>query len=272
MEYNKISWQNGEAGMTPISDVNLGIMDNGIKNNNNMILNGWNELDVTLTLSSTDNNIFTLTTNTDLTNYLSAGMKIKLTQITDKFFIVVKEPTATTIVLYGGTDYTITNDTISNVYFSISETPYKFNKNVECKYAIALKETAQTINDATFTDIELTSVNDGIFEIDSGKIKYVGENDIVIQINSKIEFSDWNSNITSPYRVIAMYTKNGVQQSDDFDEGVISSGGEPLIKLATNIFILEKNDILGLILYQNTGEVRNIGTNTKSFINVICNL
>jgi len=52
-------------------------------------------------------------------------MRLKLTQTTVKYFIVTAI-TSTKITLYGGTDYTLANSTISNVYFSNVKAPLGF--------------------------------------------------------------------------------------------------------------------------------------------------
>ena len=87
--------------------------------------NGWISARATLTYASASAPTFVCNTSIDLTARISVGMKIKLTQTTTKYFFVIAI-TSTTITLYGGTDYTLTNTTISNVYFSSVQLPYGF--------------------------------------------------------------------------------------------------------------------------------------------------
>lgn len=94
--------------------------------------NGWITLGLTMTYASADSPTFTATVPGDVTGVLSAGMKLKLTQTTVKYFIITAAPSyasgtgLTTLTLYGGTDYTLDDATISNVYYSAMKAPYGF--------------------------------------------------------------------------------------------------------------------------------------------------
>lgn len=85
----------------------------------------WNTITATLTYASADSPTFVANTSIDLTSVISVGMKLKLTQTTVKYFIVTAI-TSTTITLYGGTDYTLANASITLPYFSSMKTPYGF--------------------------------------------------------------------------------------------------------------------------------------------------
>ena len=93
--------------------------------NENSISTGWQPTTATITYSSADSPTFVANTATDLTGLISVGMRLKLTQTTVKYFIVTAI-TSTKITLYGGTDYTLANSTISNVYFSNVKAPLGF--------------------------------------------------------------------------------------------------------------------------------------------------
>jgi hypothetical protein len=65
----------------------------------------------------------------DVTTKYSAGMKIKLTDSTVKYFIVtsvVESGGNTNVYLYGGTDYALTGGAISDVSYSTSRCPFGF--------------------------------------------------------------------------------------------------------------------------------------------------
>lgn len=67
----------------------------------------------------------------DVTGKYQAGYRIKLTQTTVKYFIVTAAAYAagtglTTLKLYGGTDYNLTNAAISSKYFSNVKSPFGF--------------------------------------------------------------------------------------------------------------------------------------------------
>lgn len=90
---------------------------------------GWVPAGETWTYASADSPTFTFTASGDLTSKYSAGMRVKLTQTTVKYFIVTKvahSAGTTTITVYGGTDYTLANAAISSPYFSTHKAPAGF--------------------------------------------------------------------------------------------------------------------------------------------------
>lgn len=87
--------------------------------------NGWLPLSATLAYSSADSPTFIATTSADLTSFIGPGDKIWLTQAGSLYFIVTAI-TATTITLYGGTGYTLTNAAITLPYFSKERSPIGF--------------------------------------------------------------------------------------------------------------------------------------------------
>lgn len=95
-----------------------------------MSLDGWITAGETWTYASADGptGVFTVA-GVDLTGKYQAGMRIKLTQTTVKYFIITKVTfsTDTTISVYGGTDYTLANAAISANYYSTAKAPFGFN-------------------------------------------------------------------------------------------------------------------------------------------------
>ena len=94
------------------------------------IAGGWTNVGETWTYASADSPTFTATASGDLTGVYTPGQRIKLTQSsTTKYFLVTgvsySSPN-TTITLYGGTDYTLANSAISNIYFSSQKAPVGF--------------------------------------------------------------------------------------------------------------------------------------------------
>lgn len=90
---------------------------------------GWTPSGETWTYASADDPTFTFTISGDKTGKYSAGMRIKLTQTTVKYFIITKvaygDPN-TTITIYGGTDYDLANAAITDPYYSIVKAPIGF--------------------------------------------------------------------------------------------------------------------------------------------------
>lgn len=106
----------------------------------------WTPISGTLTYLSTDAPTFVATTSADLTGTISLGMRIRLVQTTTKYFIVTAI-TATTITLYGGTDYTLIVAAISAVYYASDKAPYGFPLSPE-KWMVELADSADRIQTA----------------------------------------------------------------------------------------------------------------------------
>jgi hypothetical protein len=87
--------------------------------------NGWNVVSDTWTYASADSPSFVITIPTDGTTKYSVGMRIKVTQTTVKYFIVTAV-SATTLTVYGGTDYTLANTAITSIFFSTTKAPFGF--------------------------------------------------------------------------------------------------------------------------------------------------
>jgi hypothetical protein len=65
----------------------------------------------------------------DVRSIYSPGMRVKFTQSSDKYFIIVYVSYSspyTSLWLYGGTDYAVTNNTIVDPYYSHAKAPYGF--------------------------------------------------------------------------------------------------------------------------------------------------
>jgi len=90
---------------------------------------GWIPAGETWTYASADDPTFTFTISGDLTAKYRVGMRVKLTQTNAKYFIITKVAYGspnTTITVYGGTDYDLANDTITNPYYSAERFPAGF--------------------------------------------------------------------------------------------------------------------------------------------------
>ncbi len=91
---------------------------------------GWIDANETWTYASADDPTYTFTVAADVTTKYSAGMKIKLTQGTVKYFIITAVSAFsggnTTITVYGGTDYDLTSATITENYYSTQKAPFGF--------------------------------------------------------------------------------------------------------------------------------------------------
>jgi hypothetical protein len=111
---------------------------------------GWVSISDTWTYSSADSPTFIITIPTDGTTKYSVGMRVKLTQTTVKYFIVTAV-TATTLTVYGGTDYTLANTAITLPSFSSNKAPFGFPQNplkwdIEVTTAITFSQATPTVN------------------------------------------------------------------------------------------------------------------------------
>jgi len=89
----------------------------------------WTPAGETWTYAGADDPAFTFTISGDQTGKYGAGMRVKLTQTTVKYFIVTKVEYSspnTTVTIYGGTDYDLANAAITSPYYSVVKAPVGF--------------------------------------------------------------------------------------------------------------------------------------------------
>lgn len=93
----------------------------------------WMPANETWTYSSADGPTFTATVSGDVNSRYTPGMRIKLTQSAiTKYFLLTAVSYASgtsTLTMYGGTDYTLANVSISNQYYSLAKAPQGFPLN-----------------------------------------------------------------------------------------------------------------------------------------------
>jgi hypothetical protein len=111
--------------------------------------NGWIAAGETWTYDGADSPTFTFTISGDKTSKYAPGMRIKLTQTTVKYFIIVaisySDPN-TTVTIYGGTNYTLVNAAITDPYYSMMKSPVGFPSDPE-KWTVQLVDTANRVQD-----------------------------------------------------------------------------------------------------------------------------
>lgn len=111
-------WANGVVD-------NLEVVDDELSD----IKTGWIDAGEAWSYSSWDgtNKTGVITVPTDATTKYSAGMRIRISQSTGgtKYGIITKVA-STALTVYFGTDYTFTNETVSNPYYSVQKAPFGF--------------------------------------------------------------------------------------------------------------------------------------------------
>lgn len=117
---------------------------------------GWTASTATWSYSSADSPTFVISINADMTTILCAGMRIKLTQTTTKYFIVTVVGSysagATLVTVYGGTDYTLANAAITNPYYSGMKAPFGFNLS-KSKWSVVLTDSTRRQQTASGTTV-----------------------------------------------------------------------------------------------------------------------
>lgn len=94
------------------------------------LFSGWIASHATWSYSSADAPTFVISINADMTGILGKGMRIQITQSSVNYFIItavgVYSGGATLVTVYGGTDYTLANATITSAYYSQAKAPINF--------------------------------------------------------------------------------------------------------------------------------------------------
>lgn len=115
--------------------------------------------------SSADSPTFVIATSSDLSGTIPVGARVKLTQTTAKYFIVTAID-STTITVYGGTDYTLANATITSPYWSPVKVPFGFpadpNKWTVETTATGDYQKSSPTNNTWYGDTALTSTGPSI--------------------------------------------------------------------------------------------------------------
>lgn len=91
---------------------------------------GWIQAGVTWTYASADAPTFTFTVSGDYTSIYQVGMRIRLKQGAGYLYFIVTALSYgapnTTVTVYGGTDYTLANSTITDNSYSTAKAPVGF--------------------------------------------------------------------------------------------------------------------------------------------------
>jgi len=103
---------------------------------------GWVGVNESWSYGSASAPEFTITVPTGATSRFQAGDRIQLTQSTVKYFIITKVA-STTLTVYGGTDYTLANAAISNIYVSRAKAPFGFPLD-PAKWTVVTTSTSQS--------------------------------------------------------------------------------------------------------------------------------
>lgn len=117
---------------------------------------GWQSLGATVTFSSADAPTFVVTTSIDCTEFIGLGNRLQCTHGGVVKYFLVTAITSNSITLYGGTDYTLSDTAITEVYYS----------NVKAPYGFPMSKTKWTLsNQITSSTSKASPVNDTWYNI-----------------------------------------------------------------------------------------------------------
>lgn len=111
-----------------------------------VLMTGWIPAAESWVYASADSPTFTVTIQGDVSDKYWVGTRVKLTQTTVKYFIITALEVAypsnvTTITLYGGTDYTLANATVSDLFYSYQKAPQGFPLD-PAKWTVTVTDTS----------------------------------------------------------------------------------------------------------------------------------
>lgn len=180
---------------------------------------GWIDADETWTYASADDPTYTFTVAADVTGKYSAGMRIKLTQTTVKYFIITAVSSYsggnTTITVYGGTDYDLADAAISSNYYSTQKAPQGFPLDPSKWTVVKLDTTRrQQSNPTNFAWYNLGTTNSQISApIGVWKVRYVAYvgasgSTSATDIEIRVTLSTANNSESNKLSSMASYLRN----------------------------------------------------------------
>ena len=166
-----------------------------------MVGSGWVPDTHTWTYVSIDADykISTLTIDdVDATGYLQAGDKIKLTNASVKYFIVLSVSYSspdTTVVGFGGTDYELANSAITDVFYSSAKTPMGFPME-KSKWSIVETSSYTKANpvSGTYFTADQIAIPLGIWDVKYSVMAYAYGSDNNLYIYCNATLSDTTGN------------------------------------------------------------------------------
>lgn len=202
---------------------------------------GWMIADETWTYASSDTaaggststngvSTYTLTITGDKTAKYSAGMRVKLTQTSTKYFFITAvsySNPSTTMTLFGGTDYTLANATITNPFYSTMKCPQGFPLD-PIKWTVRMDDTStQTQTSPSQNTIYNVGSLSCTAPIGSFNVGYK-----VVCIISKATATTCNARF-------GLATANNATPAGEFNGGAVISGASGTIGVAVP-FAVEK--------------------------------
>lgn len=229
-------------------------------------LNGWIAISATLSYTSWDstNKTGVMGTTSDLSGSISVGTRGRISQATGgtKYYIVTAINT-TTITGYFGTDYTLTNETVSSPCYSGIKAPYGFPLD-PTKWTVTTTDTSSTTQTSpvsgTWYNINSDSVT---LPIGAWKVNYAAGTRITRSATGVVN------------GLTTLSTVNNTESDSDFTASFdhdntasmavrLISSKDIVVTSATQYFLNFKTTQASM-----TG-IRNDGSAAKTIIKAIC--
>ena len=168
---------NSNSGIADINKCNATDMNELKKAFNNQVAQGWYKTGINPTFTFVSYDSATLTgivsSNLDMTPYLSIGMKVKFTQNSAIKYAFITAITSTQLTLFLGTDYSLNNSGISGAYYSMLKTPYGFPLNPD-KWSVTVTDTTERTQVTSGTTVYNVGGINITIPIGLWKVKYKG--------------------------------------------------------------------------------------------------
>lgn len=225
-----------------------------------LAFDGWLAAIGTWSYSSADSPVFVISINADVTALIGPGDRIKLTQTTVKYFIVVAVGTysggATLITVYGGTDYSLANAAITSPYYSHVKHPFGF----------PLSPTKWTVTVTDTGNAGKTTPSASTWYGGSGLSATGPSIDIPIgawRINYKALIATKDTTVTDFTIYITLSTANNSESDSDFTAGSVLVAPSGTYQFMNPVFVSKS-----LLLAAKTTYYLNIKSNISTADNI----
>lgn len=159
-------------------------------------------------------NTFVISANADMTSLVGVGDRIKLIQsATQKYFIVTAVGAfsggATLVTVFGGTDYTLANASITTPFYSHVKNPFGFPPNPD-KWTVAVSDTTNATQ-ATPTAATWYNLNEIIIPVPIGawELEYDALEELIVTVAA----------VTTEGVRITLSTANNTESNAAFTKG-----------------------------------------------------
>lgn len=192
---------------------------------------GWVADGNTWSYSSDDAPSFEISIDADMTTMLAPGMRIKITQTSEKFFVITAVGAfgggATVITVYGGTDYTLANAGITNPYYSPVKAPFGFPLD-PAKWSVIVTDTTSRSQAAP---VKNTWYNLG------GAACQISAPIGIWHGSYKVTKYGYKSSAVTNFVQVTLSTANNTESDANWTTGGYSGGGSGTFDLSQTVFM-----------------------------------